>query len=114
MCGGTQPRTASLTFLPLEESEEVMKSIQSLMPDLPDLASPANNEMSQQLSQEGTTDNVVMGRAFVICKQAPDLGREAGQVEELRGSSCDKSPEPKSGPGKDPGRSELCGALPKQ
>lgn len=75
MCGGTQPSTASLTFLLLDESPEVMKSIQSLMLDLPDLASPANNEMSQQLSQQAIVDGVVLGGAVVICQQAPGLGK---------------------------------------
>lgn len=75
VCGGTQPNTASLTFLLLDESAEVMKGIQSLMLDLPDLASPANNEMSQQPSQEVVMDSVVAVRAAIFCRQAPDLGK---------------------------------------
>ena len=67
--------TASLTFLLQDESEEVMKSIQSNPADLPALASAAEDEMPQQLSQEGHMDLCVAGRAGILSyKGAPDLG----------------------------------------
>ena len=80
VCGGTQPSTASLTFLLQDESEEVMKSIQSPPADLPVLASVAKDETSQQLSQDGDLDLCVAGTAVIVAyKGAPDLG-EGGRT----------------------------------
>lgn len=75
MRGGAQPTTASLTFSLQEESEEVMKSIQSPPADLPVLASAAKDETCQQLSQDGHMELCVAGRAVIVSyRGAPDLG----------------------------------------
>lgn len=93
MCGRTQPTTASLTFLLQDESEEVMKSIQSPRADLPVLASAAKDKTSQQLSQEGDTDLGVAGRTVIVSyKGAPDLGEGGSTGRRAEGQQLRPKP----------------------
>ena len=93
VCGGTQPTTASLTFLLQDESEEVMKSIQSSPADLPVLASAAQDETSHQLSQDGDMDLCVAGRAVIVSyKGAPDLGKGGRRGRRAEGQQLRPKP----------------------
>ena len=87
VCGGTQPTTASLTSLLQDESEEVVKSIQSCTVGLFFLAGAEKDEAPQQPSQDGD-----------VCasKGVPGLGEGGRASEELRGSSLGQSPVPQS------------------
>lgn len=101
-CGGTQATTAPLTSLLLEESEEVVKSMQSRTAGLFVLAKAEKDETSQQLSQDGDMDASVAGRAVVLSsKGAPGLGEGGGTSEGLRSSSLGQRHEAKSVPGLD-------------
>lgn len=101
-CGGTQATTAPLTSLLLEESEEVVKSMQSRTAGLFVLAKAEKDETSQQLSQDGDMDAAVAGRAVVLSsKGAPGLGEGGATSEGLRSSSLGQRHEAKSLPGLD-------------
>lgn len=80
VCGGMQPTTAPLTVLLEDESEGLMKSIQSRPSDVPVLARAAENEPSHQLSQDRHMDLHRAKKAVTVSSNGvPVLGEGGGQ-----------------------------------